>query len=454
MKKVAFWLISLLFIFALSLPGKAGALKKSPAGNKGLFTIQFSWDTDSYPRDYRVGINYAAASKSKVFKGKPQQAMINKNLSATLVLEEGTYRISSIDLHSVSLNGKKISIKFDRTFTIKAGEAVNGGLVFITKEPTSNNVYLLSIDNHQDALWYVKQYHQEYLSSDGKGLSAAWKFIDAQQIDQLVESYEKLIVARAKAKPKNSVKYLYSVLGIMLELEKEKDGTIKGYKSIKTGTHQQIIKSVVLKDKILCLLGQGQYLYGTSQGLSAIPMPEDLESEPRLYLIAVDKFLVFDKNLNIYTSVGEEISWQKQDEFRRSDSQFHGPYLSYGPKEMYIYTTGTGKERRLLHSPYDQIAFKAMPMSDDIKKIPNLIARGKKIIIGPKTTNLVKKGSLIYIKEVDSDEWHLVQAPRGDCNRLYVDKNDDNRFDVTCGTFSKKWKYQSLDGGETWNEVK
>lgn len=452
--KTAASLFSLLFFLLFNVHGDPNLLAKN---KRGLFTIQFSWDSDSYKRDYRVGINYKKPSLqiTRAIKDIPEYTVVQKNMSMAHKLKPGTYTINSIELFSKELNGKKISIAFNRTFTIDAGEVVNGGLIFITKNPENNQVMLLPIDNKNDAKSYVRQRHKDFLTQGSVQITSAWDFIDPPKVDKLIKAHQDMIFAREKLKSKSRVKYLYSVLGTVLEIQRDKDGKPTGYKTISTNTYNQIEKAYFYYGKLLCTLKQGRTLYGDpGSGLSEVPLPAGLNSEPKLYLVGEDKFLVYDKDLNIFTSIDSGQSWTLQDEFKRSGGWINYPYTSFGPDNIYIFTTTTGQDSKLLVSSYTDLNFRQMQLPKEIKRIHEVTATKSKLIIGPIPTNVKKKKATIFIKQKDQDEWKLVEAPRHDCKTISAGKKDEDVFNLTCGVAGARYKYQSTDGGESWKEIK
>jgi hypothetical protein len=444
--------LAVLFVSAPVLADGSTGIAKD---DKGLFMIQFSWDPDSYGNDYRIAMNYRKSSKL-AFIGSPQHIMVSKNATIALELAAGDYEILSVEFFSADLGGKKIAIEANKSFTVTPGQISNGGLTFIIKDPASNKVMLLSLDNEKDAQWYAALYHKEYAA---KGISSAWKFNEKEKTDNLKKQYEQLIVAREKASPRKSVKYMYGVLGVLVKLDKGPDGAVNGYQSIETNTYREIMRATSANDKLFCTLGGGQYLYGTDKGLSIVAVPEDVESEPHLYLIGTDKFLAVDENLNIYSSSGPVFAWKKQGEYRVDpvavNPQFNVPRVSFGPDKIYLFTTGPNRFKRLWYSGYDDINFKKMEVPEDIKRIPDVIATKNKLVIGPIPSSLIKNQASIYIKESHGETWQLVNAPRGDCDMLSIDSGNDDHFRLGCGLqgLTKTRTYKSADAGKTWEEV-
>ncbi|MBT1698739.1 hypothetical protein KK083_17740 [Fulvivirgaceae bacterium PWU4] len=440
-----------LFAFSPIRPENAGTVK----GDKGLFIIQFSWDPDSYDSDHRIAFNYRKISKLNL-RGAPMHVYVTKSETTALELAPGEYEIFSVEFYTMGMGGKTFTIQTQLPFTITSGQVVNGGLTFIIKEPGSNKVMLLSLDNEKDAQWYTTQFQKQYAAS---GMSAAWKFADKEKTDKLKKSYEELVVEREKAKPRKGVKYLYGVLGVLVKLDKTSDGAVKGFQSIETGTYREITRATSTGDKLFCTLGQGQYLYGTDQGVSVVALPQDVESEPHVYLLGADKFLAVDENLNIFSSSGPTLAWKKQADYRVDPAainpQFNIPYVSFGPDKIYLYTTGPNKFKRLWYSGYDDINFKKMELPEDIKRIPLVTATKNKLVIGPITSSLIKNQASIYVKETNANDWQLLSAPRGDCDLLYIDSNDDNKFSLVCGFsgVTKSRSYRSVDGGKSWEEA-
>jgi hypothetical protein len=428
-------------------------LSATPASAaKGLFLIQFSWSEESYPSDYRVGILYTKGTGSKLLKFNIQNASIRKNETLALELAEGAYTITGIEFYGYDMGGKKLSTAVDRSFTVSPGAITNGGLALVMKDPGSKQTTFVFIDNQKDAALYAGIFHKKYAST----INPAWAFIEDEKIRTLKQDYGKVLVGLEKAKPGKQPGYLYGFLGLLIKLERGPEGVIAGHTMIETNTYREIQVAVITRDKVVCDLGQGHYLYGTERGLSPVPMPGDLESEPNLYFLDVDKFLVVDQHLNIYSSAGPAIAWKKQGEYRAAPSLLgdNRPHVSYGHDKIYLFTSGTGKNKKVFQSGYDTIHFKPLKIPEDINKIPDIVATSKNLIIGPVASSVFKNQGVLYVRANGSEEWKAVPLPRRDCTELSVDENDEDKFVVTCGFLAKKWQYESPDAGTSWKEIK
>jgi hypothetical protein len=427
-------------------------LGATPASaSKGLFLIQFSWGEESYPSDYRVGILYTKGTGSKLLKFNIQNASIRKNETLALELAEGAYTITGIEFYGYDMGGKKLSTAVDRSFTVSAGGITNGGLALVIKDPGSKQTTFVFVDNQKDAAVYAGIYHKKYA---GK-ISPAWTFIEDEKIRNLKRDYAKVLVDLEKAKPGRQTESIAGFLGLLIKLEKGPGGVITGYTILETNTYREIQVAVIRGGKVVCDLGQGHYLYGTERGLSTVPMPDDLESEPNLYFLDADKFLVVDQHLNIYSSTGPAIAWRKQGEYRAAPSLLgdNRPHVSSGHDKIYLFTSGTGKNRKIFQSGCDTIHFKPMEIPEDINKIPDIVATRKSLIIGPVASSAFKNQGVLYVRANGSTEWNAVPLPRRDCTELSVDENDESRFVVTCGFLARKWQYESPDAGKSWTEV-
>lgn len=418
--------------------------------SKGLLILQVSWDNDSYADKNHITFNYNKTKASRLKKKSSIKGL--KNATLQLELEPGEYEISTIELRTLAGLGRTISIPFAKSFSISPGQITNGGLIFLIKEPDSDQVYVIPVDNASDAKWHVSDKRKDFYKEGFSNFRPAWNFSAKEKIEAIIESYGKLLVSREMAKSKSKAKYLVGVLGVLIKLERDQNGALKNYKVLKTNTYNEVTGYGVYKNKLICLTSPGNYLYGAENDLRPIPTPEDVEGSFKIYLIGDNKLLLFDNNINIYSSTGTEIKWQKQSEFRREYKNFYPIELNFGVDHIYLYTRGTGEDRRLLMSDYDNVSFKKVEIPEEVKKITNLIETKDKLVIGPKTTSFVKKGSVIHVMDRKQNTWQQVRTPRGDCNSLQVDRNDNSKFTTSCA--GSTMVFVSEDGGKTWKTSK
>ena len=275
----------LIFIFLSLLQGIESMNAASSIADKGLFSIQFSWNRDSYSRGISVQVEYKKKGflAKKKASGKTAFHAI-KNQFIDLELSEGEYEFISVRLSGGEIGyNKYLKIPLDGTFTVRAGQVTNGGLIYLIREnKSSNNVMALRIDNTEDVKRYITIYKPDFAPTI-EGIQPAWKFLKNEQVDKLVNSFAKLIVARESAKLDPKMTHLYATLGTVIQMEKDRQGKVLNYKLIPTPTYQQIKKMVMKKDHtMICTLENGSFLYGTEKGLEYMPLPKGLEKIPKI----------------------------------------------------------------------------------------------------------------------------------------------------------------------------
>ncbi len=425
--------------------------------NKGLFTIQFSWNEDSFSKNHSVSVEYkkigfltkAKHSGNLVFPAP-------KNDFITMEMAEGEYELLSFKIQGESIPyGKVLMVPVNKTFSIEQGQITNGGLFFIGKEEKkSSTVYSMKLDNTGDVKRYLKTYKPEYISRL-ESMSPAWKFIDNDKLDGIISAYADVLVARETKSARPKVKYLYATLGIMIKMEKDAEGIVLSHQLLASPTYQQISSMKILDDKVLCKLPNGDFLYGKENDIQFIPMPQGLEKEPEIYVINNNRFLLVDDYVNIFSS-DENFNWKHQSEHRsnRADVmyRFH-PELYRGPSNLYFYTIGSGANKLLLRASYEDLQFTTVALSKDIKKIPMVTETSSQLIIGPvmKSGASAKKPAYLYVRNNSGDNWEEVELPRGDCNRFSPYRDNDSLYYIECGL--DRIPFKSSDSGKTWNAL-
>ncbi len=434
------------------------------AGNKGLFNIQFSWNSDSYSKKISVEVEY----KKKGFLTKKKASGTTafhavKNQFINLELAEGEYELSAVRLRGPEIGyNKYLKIPLAGSFVITAGKVTNGGLIYLIREnKTSDNVMALRINNTTDVQRYVASYKKEFTSSDSN-IQPAWKFLENEKVDKLVQSFAKLLAQRESARKRPKVTHLYASLGMVLKLEKDSQGTVTSHELIPTPSYQQIKNMTLQKDgTIICTLENGSFLFGNNEKLNYMPLPEGLEGMPDLQLIKNDRFLLVDTNFNIF-SADDSFNWKAQTDFRyeRKAAGFFAvsvvpayPKVYKGKQHLYIYSPSNDhKHKVLLQSGYDEIDFRSIPLSKEVKRVPLVTETPTHIIIGPHTklNATAKRPAYLYVKEHSQDEWLVRNLPRGDCKRFYPGK-DQSILYTEC---SKNNWFESSDYGVTWSKWK
>ncbi|TYP98693.1 hypothetical protein C7447_1028 [Tenacibaculum adriaticum] len=455
----------LLFIFicffAVKLYATDSLIKSNPT--KGLFTIQFSWNSDSYARNVSVQVEYKKKGFLKKKKTSGETAFhAIKNQFITLELSEGEYELLSVRLTGGKIGyGKFLRIPLEGTFNIKKEQVTNGGMIYLIREnESSNKVMALPINNTEDVKRYVRQYKSEYANQIAS-MQSAWKFLSNDKVDKLVTSFAELLVSRHNAKPNTKVTHLYATLGMVIKMKKDKNGKVINYKLINTPTYQQIKKMTLKKDNtIICTLENGSFLYGTEEGLEYMPLPSGLESAPELQSLKGNKFLLADNSFNIFWA-DSSFKWKSQLEFRKEQKAPgffslsaipYYPKIYNGKKHLYIYSSNSEKYKILLQSEYDNIHFTSVPLAKKVKKITKVTETPTHLIIGPhlKLNATAKRPGYLYVKKHDSEEWNVRDLPRGDCKRFFPGK-DENIWYTEC---SKNNWLESKDYGVSWSKWK
>lgn len=431
--------------------------QKGTENQNGLFLIQFSWNRASYSDQFFIEIEYQK-KKSKV---SSKVVRSQKNRFVILELDEGDYEITALNLTGGELGlTKYLNIPFKKSFSTRAGNVTNGGLVFLTRENKNTDELLtLMLDNTEDVKKYISAYRPTYPTGM---VQPAWGFLDKKKMDSIVNSYVKTLIEKESDKQRPNVTYLYATLGIVLRMEKDDLGKVLDYTLIPTPTHQHVTKISLSKDgTIICWLENGIFLYGDYTKLDYIKLPEGMESEPKIYkLNKSGGFILYDMNLNIFTAVDKMFNWT-------AHSQFRTPYRSSffqasrtdvifyeGPKNLYIYSTGNGKNKVLLQSGQEDITFKRLELSKEIDKISMVTETSTQLIIGPvlKPVPTEKKPAYIYVQNQSGEKkWKEQRLPFGDCYNLVPDKNNDTILYVNC---EKSGWHQSNDNGKRWVEYK
>ena len=425
--------------------------------NKGLFSIQFSWNAESFSKNTSIEVIYKRKAFLSKAKSSGEEVFIAmRNTFINLELKEGEYELVALHLKGKEFGyNKYMNVPINEGFVVKSGKVTNGGLFFLVRENTSSmKIMTLKMNNSPDVKQYVNTFKPEYTAQLDE-LEPAWKFIDNSTVDNMVEAYAKTLVERQKASSKKNIIYTYATLGIAIKLKRDPEGNIVDYQLISTPSYQQILKMILKEDKIICILANGSFLYGDDKGLEFMPMPKGLQTVPSLHVVN-NKFLMIDSNFNIF-SADRLFEWKEQLEYNNAKTEM-GKFLSEasypvfyeGKKHLYIFSKATGKQKILLQSKRDEIHFKPIPLSDDVKRIPMVTETAEKIIVGPvlKLSATPKRPAYIYLKDHDNDTWVVRDLPRGDCKRFYPGK-DQTILYTECST--NNW-FESHDYGKTWSK--
>ena len=457
-----------LFLLALSLLGHINFSFATTNGysdgleeTKGLLSIQFSWNKEAYGDNTSIEIEYKRKSFLSKAKASGKTALYaKKNEFINLELREGGYELTAIKIHtSEVLSGYYVRVPIEETFIIKPGHVTNGGMIFLVKEnKKSKAVMTLKLDNTADLKQYVNIYMPAY---EGKlaSLEPAWKFIAKDKVDKLIASFADAIVKNENKSPRKNLNYMRTTLGMVFKMKQGADNKITDYELIPTPTYQEIIGMKVLKNgKLLCTLENGSFLYGDDNSLEFMPLPKGLEKVPEIQLIKNDRFLLVDANFNIFSS-DASFNWKEQLDHRyeqKSAGLFTiFPSVSYpkiykGKQHVYIYSPSDDKQLVLLQSSYEDIDFKPIPLSKEVKKVPLVTETPTHLIIGPhlKQSATSKRPGYIYVKEHSGNTWTVRDLPRGDCKRFFAGK-DESILYTEC---SKNNWFESRDFGQSWSK--
>jgi hypothetical protein len=426
---------------------------------KGLFSIQFSWNADSYSKDISIEVEYKKKSLLSKAKTSGKDAFLaSKNQFINIELSDGDYELIAVRLKGIEIGyGKYLKIPLEGTFTIKAGAVTNGGLVYlIRKNKESHKIMTLKINNNEDVKRYIKAY-QPTFTNQIESIQPAWKFIANEKVDKLVKSFAQVLVDNESRGQRPKVTYLYGTLGLVIKMKKNAEGKVTNHELIRTPTYQQIRIMTLRKDKkIICSLENGSFLYGDDKGLDYIPLPKSLEKTAELHELDNNQFLMLDRNLNIFTA-DETFKWKEHLKNRTNyKSSFFQANLTKikvykGKKHLYIFSNGIGKSKILLQSPYNNFNFNEVALSSDIKKVPMVTETETQLIIGPvlKVNSSAKRPALIYVKNLQGDTWKEYNLPFGDCYGFAPDRQDDTIFFTKCR--KSDW-HKSIDSGKTWEK--
>lgn len=429
-------------------------------GNKGLFSIQFSWNNASFDDLMRVQVQYKKKGLlTKKKGGSGSFVSAGKDTYLNIELAEGDYEFLEVQLQNDKSipTGKYLKLAFDGSFSIKAGQVTTGGMIFLVRQnKQSFNIIHLKIDNSEDVKRYVSTYKRDYASK----VNPAWEFLPKETVDKMVSAYAAQLIKRESASKRPKVQYTYSTLGIVLKMKKDlTTGKVLDYKLIPTSTYQQIRKMSLKKEgKIMCELRNDMFLYGDDDALPFMPLPKSLVSYPEIHELDDTNFLMIDRNRNLYTA-DNTFNWKDHTEFSSEyeESFFQArttrTEIYKGPRHLYVYTTGIGKNKLLLQSSYGDFDFTEVQLSKDIKKIPLVTETSTQIIIGPvlKVNYSAKRPGFIYVKTEGSDTWQEHSLPFGDCYNFAPDKKDETIFYTKCK--ESEW-HRSYDSGKTWEPFK
>ena len=449
-------LVTMLSAVHIGLCAEIDKISSNESDSKGLFTIQFSWNNESFSKNTTVEIIYQRKSLLGKAKSSSEQLFARRNTFIDLELREGEYEFVAIHLKGKEFGyNKYLKVPIEESFEIKAGKVTNGGLIFLTRENTSTmKILTLKLDNSPDVSQYISTYKMDY-SSEKDAIVPAWDFIENDKVNKMVAAYAETLVDRYRASEKKNTIYTYATLGIVIKMDRNETGEITDYRLINTPSYQHIEKMKLHNNKLVCILANGSYLYGDDDDLSFMPMPNGLETIPTLYLVD-NHFLLIDVNFNIF-SASDKFQWTSQFDYNNKKSEM-GKFLSEtsyplfyeGRKNLYIYSKATGKQKILLRSSREVIDFQPVALSDVVRKISMVTETDTKLIIGPdlKLNATAKRPAYLYIKDHDSDIWEVRDLPRGDCNR-FSPGQDQTIFYTEC---SKDNWYESHDYGKTWSK--
>ena len=447
-----------LWILGCAQPTMASGPKDGPDGTKGLFTIQFSWNRDSYSRDLVVEVEYKKEGflkRTKVSGKNAFQAI--KNQFIALDLNEGAYELMAVRLSGPDIGYNKfLKVPMDGKFTIRTGQVTNGGLIYLIRENRkSDRVMALRINNGTDVGQYLDHYRTDYPGAVAS-IVPAWEFLQTEQVEKLIKSFAKVLVDRHSAKSNTKVTHLYATLGTIIEMEKDPEGKVTDHRLIPAPTYQQIESMTLKKDQtMICTLQNGSFLYGRKEGLDFMPLPKGLETSPRLEILKNGRFLLVDGNFNIF-STDTSFTWKAQREHRyeqRSSNllikvRAFNPKVYRGKKHIYIYDPMDDRHSVLLQATYEDLDFAAIPLSRDVKAVPMVTETPTHIILGPhlKLSPGANRPAYLYVKEHGKGDWMIRDLPRGDCNRFYPGE-DQSIWYTEC---SKNNWFETRDAGLSW----
>lgn len=439
--------------------------------DKGFYAIQFSWDENSYSSLSEVKITY----KKKGFLNRTQSSVtVTKNKFVTLELNPGEYELQNIQLHGGNIPGlMNLKIHLKGSFTIEKGKITNGGLILLIREKMESNIVrTLKINNTHDLFKYVRIYlSQESLKTED--IIPAWSFIENDEVDKLIQSFAKLLMKNESAKKRPNVNYLYTILGMIIKMNKDGMGIVTDYTLIPTNTYQQIMKMTLKKNRnIICDLENGLILYGSDAGLQYTAMPKNMEKMAKFYELKRNQYLLVDSNYNIAWA-DSLFTWHIQSEFKykekmkqtRLGSRFPPtilettPGVYKGKKHLYVYSSpGTTYYNKsdivtyntLLQSNYEDMQFKSIDLPMDLRRIRKVTETPEHLILGPFLGSFSNRKELayIYVKKLNSDKWEVRELPKNYCTSFFPNKTGEILYtECTKG----KW-FESHDSGLTWSK--
>ena len=310
--------------------------------NKGLFSIQFAWNSESFSKNTTIEVIYQRKAFMGKAKSSSEQVFAIRNTFINLELKEGEYELVALHLKGKEFGyNKYMNVPINESFEIKPGKVTNGGLIFLVRENTSSmKIMTLKMDNTPDVQHYINTYKTEY-AGQLDAIVPAWNYIDNSTVDKMVEAFAKTLVDRQKASTKKNIIYTYATLGIIIKMDRDADGNINDYQLISTPSYQQILKMILKEDKIICILANGSFLYGDDEGLEFMPMPKGLQTVPNLNVVD-NQFLLIDNNFNIFSS-DRQFHWKEQLDYNNAKTEM-GKFLSEasypvfyeGKKHLYI----------------------------------------------------------------------------------------------------------------------
>ncbi|WP_273566907.1 hypothetical protein [Maribacter halichondriae] len=464
-KRNPLFVLFTLMLLAISIPSYATTTPSAvqPEDTKGLFSIQFSWNKESFNDITRIEIEYKRKGLLNKKKVSGKTALYaKKNEFINLELREGEYEMTGIKIRSSEFAyNQYLSVSIDEPFVIKPGQVTNGGMIFLIREnKEAKSVMLLKMDNTADVKQYVNIYMPAY-EAKLSSLQPAWIFLEKKTVDKLITSFAHAIVKNENRNPRKNMKYLRTTLGMAFKMTQNEDGKITSYELIPTPTYQEIKAMKILPGgKLLCTLENGSYLYGDDEGLDFMPLPKGLEKIPELSLIKGGRFLLVDAHFNIF-SADASFNWKDQLAYRK-EQQSGGlftifPTVTYpkiykGNDHIYIYSPKEEKDPILLQSSYDNIDFQPVALSEEVKKVPLVSETATHIFVGPilKQSATAKRPAYLYVKEHTAPGWTVRNLPRGDCNK-FSPAEDGSVLYTEC---SKDNWFESRDVGQSWSKWK
>lgn len=424
---------------------------------KGLFTIQFSWNSESFSKKNSVEIQYKKDGLLKKSKSSGAGIISSpKNSVLSLELSPGIYHFEALKMVGPDFEyGKYLKIPFDKSFEVKAGQVTNGGLFFIGKETKESlNIYHLTLDNDNDIERYVSVHYPTFDAAPG-AIAHAWEFTDDKKLESIIKAYAATLIPAEENRKRPKVTYLFTTLGIIIKMKKDASGKVLEHELIKTPSYQEIVQVVFKDQKMICRLGNGDYWYGEPEAPEYLPLPKQMKAFGTLYYLGPSKWMFLENDYGLHFATSN-FNWTSQNDFRverkfglLKDQDYSWPKLYFGKENIYVFSSSQGKYRRLLRSAYDDLRFEEIALGKEVRQVPMVTETKSQLILGPdlKLFASAKRPAYLYVQDKGSASWQVIDLPRGDCNRFGVDPDNDLRYTLTCGG---EVTYVSEDSGGTW----